>query len=165
MKADRRKSDPSQFLSGWKEIANYLGRGVRTVQRYEWQMGLPVRRPAGKPRGSVVATRPEIDAWVSASPIRGAFRLRSAAAIKPATAEFRNRLAEMAKLRDQMAALKNEVQVSVEALRNSLATLQDELARRRWQGALAPTTVLGGEVPSRPIFSLLELDTRPQKVS
>src|SRR5262249_12461236 len=70
-----RKSEPPQFLSGWKEIANYLGKGVRTVQRYELQMQLPVRRPAGKPWGSVVATKAELDAWVNASPIREVFRL------------------------------------------------------------------------------------------
>jgi len=70
-----RASERSQFLSGWKEIANYLGKGVRTVQRYERQLGLPVRRPAGKPSGSVVATRAELDGWVKASPIREAFRL------------------------------------------------------------------------------------------
>src|ERR1700722_14162983 len=75
MKSNRKKPEPPQFLSGWKEISNYLGKGVRTVQRYEWQMGLPVRRPAGKPRGSVVATKLELDAWVCASPIREAFHL------------------------------------------------------------------------------------------
>ena len=31
-----------QVLNGWKEIANYLGKGVRTVQRYEREFGLPV---------------------------------------------------------------------------------------------------------------------------
>ncbi len=30
-------------LNSWKEIACYLGRGVRTVQRYERDLGLPVR--------------------------------------------------------------------------------------------------------------------------
>src|SRR5207245_11548010 len=71
----RSKPEPPQFFSGWKDIAAYLGKGVRTVQRYEIELGLPVRRPAGKSRGSVVATRAELDAWVSASPIREAFHL------------------------------------------------------------------------------------------
>jgi hypothetical protein len=31
-------------LNGWKEIAAYLGRSVRTVQRWEKDFGLPVRR-------------------------------------------------------------------------------------------------------------------------
>jgi hypothetical protein len=30
------------LLNGWKEIAGFFGRGVRTVQRWEQQLGLPV---------------------------------------------------------------------------------------------------------------------------
>ena len=62
---------PAKFeiLSGWKEIANYLGKGVRTVQRYERELGLPVHRPAGKPAGSVIAAKAELDAWVKAGPV------------------------------------------------------------------------------------------------
>ena len=33
-------------LDSWKEIAAYLGRGVRTVQRWEREEGLPVHRLA-----------------------------------------------------------------------------------------------------------------------
>lgn len=55
-----------QFLSGWKEIANYLGKGVRTVQRYEREMGLPILRPAGTSASSVTATKAELDRWFSA---------------------------------------------------------------------------------------------------
>ena len=33
-----------QILSGWKEIANYLGKRIRTVQRYEREMSLPTHR-------------------------------------------------------------------------------------------------------------------------
>ena len=33
-----------EILTGWNEIANYLGMGVRTVQRYERELGLPIRR-------------------------------------------------------------------------------------------------------------------------
>ena len=55
-----------QVLSGWKEIANYLGRGVRTVQRYERELGLPIHRPAGKSLSAVVAIRTELDEWLTA---------------------------------------------------------------------------------------------------
>jgi len=58
-----------QFLSGWKQIANYLGMGVRTVQRYEREQGLPIHRPAGKSSGSVVASKAELDRWVTAGPV------------------------------------------------------------------------------------------------
>jgi hypothetical protein len=63
----RKAAVPHQILSGWKDIANYLDKGVRTVQRYEHDMRLPVRRPGGKPCGSVIATVAEIAAWVTAS--------------------------------------------------------------------------------------------------
>jgi hypothetical protein len=54
----------SDILNSWKEIANYMGRGVRTVQRWEQQLGLPVRRPWGKSRSCVMAVTSEIDSWV-----------------------------------------------------------------------------------------------------
>ena len=57
-----------QILNGWKEIALHLGRGVRTVQRYEVSLGLPVRRPSGHDRSSVIAFVDEIDAWLQACP-------------------------------------------------------------------------------------------------
>ena len=59
-----------QILNSWKEIATYLGRGVRTVQRYERAYRLPVRRPAGKDRAAVMALSDELDTWVSNIPTR-----------------------------------------------------------------------------------------------
>ena len=49
-------------LSSWKEIAAFLGKGVRTVQRWESCLGLPVHRPGGD-HGGVLAYPAEIDAW------------------------------------------------------------------------------------------------------
>jgi Tol biopolymer transport system component len=54
---------PEDRLDSWKAIASYLGRGVRTVQRWEREEGLPVHRLAHEKRGSVYARRNEIDAW------------------------------------------------------------------------------------------------------
>ena len=67
---------PSPILSGWKDIARYLGKGIRTVQRYELELGLPIRRPPGKWRASVIATTAELDAWVKAGSLRRSFALR-----------------------------------------------------------------------------------------
>jgi TolB-like protein len=50
-------------LDGWKQIAVYLQRGVRTVRRWEREEGLPVHRHVHRVLGSVYAYRPEIDAW------------------------------------------------------------------------------------------------------
>lgn len=57
----------SECLNGWKEISRYLGRGVRTIQRWEQQFGLPIHRPAGKDRAAVFAMQEELDAWMAAS--------------------------------------------------------------------------------------------------
>lgn len=57
-----------KILHSWKEIASYLGLGVRTVQRYERQLGLPVRRPSTRSRTSVVAFADELEAWLRQAP-------------------------------------------------------------------------------------------------
>ncbi len=56
-------------LNSWKEIACYLNRGVRTVQRWEAELGLPVRRPRGRSRSAVIAIRSDIDKWLRACPV------------------------------------------------------------------------------------------------
>jgi len=131
MKERRQRLESSQFLSGWKEIAAYLGKGVRTTQRYERELGLPVRRPAGKPWGSVIATKAELDGWVKASPIRQAYHLRNPQpdSVSQASA-LRNHVTQMAELRGQMLALRNEVRRSVGLLHNSICELQDTLKSR-----------------------------------
>ncbi len=50
-------------LESWKAIAVYLGREVRTVQRWEKGEGLPVHRHLHSTNGSVYAFRSEIDGW------------------------------------------------------------------------------------------------------
>ena len=66
---DDRRSSPSSSssiegrLDSWKEIAAYLGRGVRTVQRWEREEGLPVHRLAHDKRGTIYARREELAAW------------------------------------------------------------------------------------------------------
>ncbi len=57
-------------LNGWKEIASYLGRDPRTVERWEKQRSLPVRRLPGSGRATVYALVPELDRWMASSPLR-----------------------------------------------------------------------------------------------
>jgi hypothetical protein len=49
-------------LDSWKEIADYLGRTVRTTQRWE-RLGLPVHRHRHNTGSSVYAFRADIDRW------------------------------------------------------------------------------------------------------
>jgi hypothetical protein len=53
------------MLGSWKEIAGYLGKGVRTVQRWEREFGLPVRRPNGGQRRIVHASPEELNRWLA----------------------------------------------------------------------------------------------------
>ena len=131
----RKKAALPHVLSGWKEISTYLGKGVRTVQRYEGEFGLPVRRPAGRPRAAVVATREELDGWVNASPIRAAFRLSSSidpAIYRSSAQNIRAGLQQMTRLRAQMSDLNTELRQSMELLRQSVMALYTELQQDQW---------------------------------
>src|ERR1017187_213761 len=50
-------------LNGWKEIGAYLGVGVRTVQEYEKQRGLPIHRETDQDKPRVFAYSSELDEW------------------------------------------------------------------------------------------------------
>ncbi|MGH9531324.1 MAG: hypothetical protein ACRD2Q_02965 [Terriglobales bacterium] len=73
----------SERLESWKEIAVYLKRGVRTVQRWEREEGMPVHRHMHDKLGTVYAYRPEIDAWWAQG------RLRLEAEVEPPASEER----------------------------------------------------------------------------
>ena len=66
----RQTAAPSQpkALNSWKEIAEYVNRGVRTVQRYRCDLGFPVYNRGGNSRRSVLAFTQEIDAWLLSIP-------------------------------------------------------------------------------------------------
>jgi TolB-like protein len=56
-------SNPIDRLDSWKEIASFLRRDVRTVQRWEKKEGLPVYRHQHDKLGSVYAYRAELSSW------------------------------------------------------------------------------------------------------
>lgn len=58
------------LLCSWKEIAAYMGKGVRTVQRWERELGLPIRRPGSAHSHVVLAVQDEIDNWILSQGIR-----------------------------------------------------------------------------------------------
>jgi hypothetical protein len=51
----------SERLDSWKEIAIYLKRQIRTVQRWEKGLSLPIRRLADQQ--GVFAYKSELDTW------------------------------------------------------------------------------------------------------
>ena len=55
---------PGKKLDSWGEIASYLGREVRTVQRWERTEGLPVHRHEHKKKSTVYAYAGELNEWI-----------------------------------------------------------------------------------------------------
>jgi hypothetical protein len=98
-----------QLLTSWKEIAAHLGKGVRTVQRWEREMGLPVRRPTGS-RHIVVAIASELDQWV--------MRLSQTTSTCCSCREELERAKEtIEELREQLLTLEAEMKSAIRTLR------------------------------------------------
>ncbi|HEX7960282.1 MAG TPA: hypothetical protein VF493_10215 [Terriglobales bacterium] len=76
------------ILNSWKEIATYMGRGVRTVQRWERHFHLPVHRPSGQPRSAVLAFSDEVDRWLAATPLTDAGGPATKRGLPPRTREL-----------------------------------------------------------------------------
>ncbi len=87
----------SAILGSWKEVAAYLGKGVRTVERWEQELGLPVRRPVAHNRRIVIAVPAELDSWVQQQVTRN-------------SAAHQVRVIEDSTLRAQMATLTETLQ-------------------------------------------------------
>lgn len=61
--AEGNGSTKQRELQGWKEIADYLNRSVRTAQRWEREFELPVRRLRTAAGETVYAIAEELDDW------------------------------------------------------------------------------------------------------
>lgn len=59
-------------LKGWKEIAGFLHSSVRTVQRWEQHLHLPVHRIAASGRSIIYASRHELEVWLESAAGRSA---------------------------------------------------------------------------------------------
>ncbi len=94
-------TDNTVVLSSWKEIAAYLNKGVRTVQRWEGELSLPIRRPVAHNRRIVIAVPAELDSWVQQQVTRN-----SAAHQVPVNGDSAFR-AQMARLTETLQRLHN----------------------------------------------------------
>lgn len=119
----------SPVLTCWKDIANYMGKGVRTVQRWEQELGLPVRRPLGSSKKAVLARPADLDAWV-------ALRCGSRAPLRAVSNDKRQdpviRLAALSaqiqtsrQLRDYNCLLIDEFRSAMVSLQQQILTLQN----------------------------------------
>jgi hypothetical protein len=58
------------LLADWKVIGRYLRNSIRTVQRWERKLGLPVRRLHNGSKSGVFAVRAELAAWLQVQKFR-----------------------------------------------------------------------------------------------
>ena len=107
-------------LVGWKEIATFLHASVRSVQRYEQEFGLPVRRTCGKSRAAVMARAAELEAWVATRPKVRRVKLPPMVGDFAAYRDLREGLVKMRELRAEMMHLRLELRATIEALRSSI---------------------------------------------
>jgi len=102
----------SVILSGWKAIAQYLGIGIRTAERWEQGGGLPVHRPIPSRRSHVVANSQEIDSWLHAS---GAWRRHDLTLL--------THLERARKLQAEARRARQTLKEKMEALRREVAAM------------------------------------------
>src|SRR5262249_22826030 len=107
-----------------------IGRGVRTVQRYERELRLPVHRPAGKSRSAVIAFADEIDRWMRSTPLYSSTNGNTAKPVRANEAEWQRLVSNSRLLLKRADALK--------APMSELLRLMQETERRRKQMLLAP---------------------------
>lgn len=124
------EKSPASVLSGWKEIASYLGKGVRTVQRYENHLGLPVRRPSRKMRAAVIATKADLDRWVAAHPSPDGFPERPRTS-SSGLIELRRNMAEFGRLRETNAGSRRGLVESRQALHETLKSIASQVGMKR----------------------------------
>lgn len=55
----------SPVLRSWKEIADYVGTSVKTVQRWEQAYAFPIRRLQERKGATVFALKTEVDCWIT----------------------------------------------------------------------------------------------------
>lgn len=79
----------NKMLSSWKEIAHFFGKGVRTVQRWEKTLDLPIRRPPGAPSNVVLARTSDLEAWMHRGPGKVALAVEGSGADEQSIALLR----------------------------------------------------------------------------
>jgi len=112
----------AKVLGSWKEIAEYLGKGVRTVQRWEHEFDLPVSRPKKARKGVVLSSADKLDQWLATKWAQLPSRKKS-----PPNAESPNGVAasirDFRRLRRENRELTHDLRQSMEGLRGESEAL------------------------------------------
>jgi hypothetical protein len=139
-------STSRQILNGWKEISKYIERGVRTAQRWEAFLGMPVHRPALKDRSAVVAFSDELDRWISRT-ATDALDANDEAS-KDVLVRVHENMSALAWQTSQLASHTNALQ---EQLKRSRAIHRRRIASgMRTRAAAAANPSMGAVLPFRP---------------
>jgi len=131
LKKDIPDQMPERVLNSWKEIAHYVGRGVRTLQRWELDLSFPVRRPRSHQRSAVIAFPAEVDAWLKDTQTRQTTKIqlspelyqrfsRNAKLLATKTQAFENRRESLQKQLNNTIALSTKLRAKRASKRSSL---------------------------------------------
>jgi TolB-like protein len=154
---------PADRLDYWQEIANYLGREVRTVQRWEREKSLPVRRLSGNAEDSqprVFAYKSEIDAWLALQSAQSAFQSDPPARVTEARV---TEAKDPSVLRIAVLPLENsggnpETEFLSDGVSESLITRLSELSSLRVISRTSAFRYKGQAVDPRAVGRKLEVD-------
>lgn len=123
-----------EIFSGWKDIAKYMGKGVRTVQRYGRERGLPVRRISGKPNTSVLMTKTELDAWINSTFSREAANGKLPPhfeKLKSRTTELRAAIEQLNQSINKLGTVREELAMSQRTIRQTARRVRENVIQAR----------------------------------
>jgi hypothetical protein len=123
-----------RILNGWKQISHHIERGVRTAQRWEALLGMPVYRSALKDRGAVVAFSDELESWLSRTSPEERNECGETDERVTNVNEWNERLLRVF---DNMSSLVRQSQ----SLLSQVQTLQEQLRRSRKSRRVASRTI------------------------
>ena len=129
-----------ELLCGWKEIAEHLHLTVRTAQRWE-TVGLPVRRAYESQRSPVLASRDELEQWVSTRQTRNGERACEShhllvSELKQLQSAHRRARRKMQRLLSQVSHLGSEQQRLLSLIKASLISTRPSADALRVQSPL-----------------------------
>ena len=141
MKTNSPSIRPEEILSGWKEIARYLGKGVRTVQRYALEKGLPVRRVSGHKKSAVTARKSDLASWITSSATaQESFNKDTRGVLAYLRAEMAKGPHQRALQDEVTAALRKETKKDLQKVQADISKVHQELkAMRKRQESIAWT--------------------------
>ncbi len=97
-----------QTLNSWQEIASYVGKGLRTVQRWEREIDFPVHR-AGDDSRRVIGFTDEINDWMHRSQTLATSRTDVHRSIEARNAQVARLREQVLRAQEQAAILKDRV--------------------------------------------------------